>query len=119
MHVSALPASVTDSASDTLTDPMLSSLDGVRVSYAGSVAALDEVSLLFARGEQVAIIGPSGAGKTTLLHTLGCAIRPTAARAGGRGRDPRAVACKKRPRRRRETFIAARTPPASSTTRLG
>src|ERR1700680_4420405 len=111
MHVSAFPASVTDSASDTLTDPMLSSLDGVRVSYAGGVAALDEVSLLFARGEQVAIIGPSGAGKTTLLHTLGCAIRPTAGRGRGLGRDPWAVAHKTLHRLRRELFISPPSAP--------
>ena len=49
----------------------------VTVEYAGGSTALDGVSLSFAQGEQVAIIGPSGAGKTTLLHTLGCAVRPT------------------------------------------
>jgi phosphonate transport system ATP-binding protein len=111
MHVSAFPASVTDSASDTLTDPMLSSLDGVRVSYAGGVAALDEVSLLFARGEQVAIIGPSGAGKTTLLHTLGCAIRPTAGRVRVLGREPWAMPYKALHRLRSELFIAPQSPP--------
>jgi ABC-type phosphate/phosphonate transport system ATPase subunit len=39
---------------------------------AGSVAALDGVTLSVERGEQVAVIGPSGAGKTTLMR---CARR--------------------------------------------
>jgi phosphonate transport system ATP-binding protein len=37
---------------------------------------LNNISLNFGTGEQVAVIGPSGAGKTTLLHTLACAIKP-------------------------------------------
>ena len=40
--------------------------------------AIEEVSLSVARGEVVAIIGPSGAGKTTLLQAMACALRPVA-----------------------------------------
>ena len=90
---------------------MLSSLDGVRVSYGGGVAALDDVSLSFARGEQVAIIGASGAGKTTLLHTLGCAIRPVAGRVRVLGRDPWAMPYQALHRLRSELFIAPQSPP--------
>lgn len=43
-----------------------------------TVRALDGVSFTIARGEFVAITGPSGAGKTTLLNLLGCMDRPTA-----------------------------------------
>jgi len=41
------------------------------------IRALDNVSFVIARGEFVAITGPSGAGKTTLLNILGCMDTPT------------------------------------------
>ena len=48
----------------------------VRHLAAGGAAALHQLDLVIAQGEQVALIGPSGAGKTTLLATLACAHRP-------------------------------------------
>jgi phosphonate transport system ATP-binding protein len=53
------------------------SLSNVTLRYRDGRLALDDISLAFATGEHVAIIGPSGAGKTSLLHTLACALKPT------------------------------------------
>jgi ABC-type sugar transport system ATPase subunit len=45
-----------------------------------SRAALRDVSLEVARGERLAIVGPSGAGKTTLLKAVAGLVRPSAGR---------------------------------------
>jgi len=51
-------------------------LAGVGVVHANGRRALDRVSLDVARGERLALIGPSGAGKTTLLRVAAAALRP-------------------------------------------
>jgi ABC transport system ATP-binding/permease protein len=54
---------------------------------AGATQLLEEVSLQFAAGEMVAIIGGSGAGKTTLLTTLAGVSRPGTGVVRADGRD--------------------------------
>lgn len=56
--------------------------------HANGFAALDGIGLAVARGERLAVIGPSGAGKTTLLRVLGAALRPTSGRVELLGADP-------------------------------
>ena len=40
-------------------------------------AAIRDIDIAIAQGEQVAVIGASGSGKTTLLHVLASAMQPT------------------------------------------
>lgn len=49
----------------------------VRKEFGRQQAALNGIDLTIARGERVALIGPSGAGKTTLFRLLNCTLRPT------------------------------------------
>jgi len=74
-------------------------------------AALRELSLGVASGEQVAIIGPSGAGKTTLLHLLACALQPSAGALQLNGRDPWTLPRSSLQRLRGELFLAPQAPP--------
>jgi putative ABC transport system ATP-binding protein len=45
-----------------------------------AVAALDDVTVEFGRGQLTAIMGPSGSGKSTLMHCMAALDTPTAGR---------------------------------------
>jgi phosphonate transport system ATP-binding protein len=63
-------------------------LEGVGLVHANGHRALRDVSLAFAGGERVAVIGPSGAGKTTLVRVLGTSLRPSEGRLSIDDGDP-------------------------------
>jgi lipoprotein-releasing system ATP-binding protein len=67
---------------DPSTTPVLRAHDVWRVFETGAerLEVLRGVDLAVARGEMVAILGPSGTGKSTLLHILGALDRPTRGR---------------------------------------
>jgi putative ABC transport system ATP-binding protein len=71
------------------------------------VRALAGVSLHFARGEFVAVVGRSGSGKSTLLHLLGGLDEPTSGRVLFDGRDLRRLSDRQRAllRRSRIGFV--------------
>ena len=78
---------------------------------AGAAPALQPVTLSIARGEQLAVIGPSGAGKTTLLHALACALRPCAGGLRLDDTDPWALPVGALQKLRGSLFLAPQAPP--------
>ncbi len=64
--------------------PSILALEGVTVSYSGTVV-LQVPSLAVQEGQTLAVIGPNGAGKSTLLRLLGLLETPTHGRVFFRG----------------------------------
>ena len=78
---------------------------------ADAPAALDGLTLRIARGEQVAVIGPSGAGKTTLLHAAAAALRPGGGSVRIDGQAPWSLTTSALQRLRGRLFLAPQVPP--------
>jgi len=78
---------------------------------ADAPAALDTFTLHVARGEQVAVIGPSGAGKTTLLHVAAAALRPSTGAVRLDGQAPWSLVTRDLQRLRGRLFLAPQVPP--------
>ncbi|WP_305671561.1 amino acid ABC transporter ATP-binding protein [Falsiroseomonas sp.] len=55
-------------------------LEGLSASYGGAKDVLSDVTLNFAKGEVVGLIGPSGSGKSSLLRALVGLLKPHAGR---------------------------------------
>jgi phosphonate transport system ATP-binding protein len=77
----------------------------------GAQPAVRCLSLSVARGEQVAVIGPSGAGKTTLLHVLACSLKPAGGVVMLNGVQPWSLSTSALQKLRAKLFLAPQTPP--------
>ncbi len=74
-------------------------------------AAIREIAIEIAQGEQVAVIGASGSGKTTLLHVLACAMRPTSGVLTLDSVNPWTLATRALQTTRGKLFLAPQVPP--------
>ncbi len=82
------------------------SLHGIRVCYSpDDPPVLDIDALIIARGERVAIIGPSGVGKTTLLRVINGYVRPEAGRVTVLGTEITGQTSREQDVRRRVGFV--------------
>jgi len=77
----------------------------------GGIPALGALAMTVARGEQVAVIGPSGAGKTTLLRLLATALRPDSGSVEVLGCDPWRLSPRARQRLRARIGLIQQAPP--------
>jgi phosphonate transport system ATP-binding protein len=74
-------------------------------------AAIRDIDIVIAQGEQVAVIGASGSGKTTLLHVLACAMQPTTGTFELDGVNPWTLATHALQTTRGKLFLAPQVPP--------
>lgn len=93
------------SSNATVSEPLIELRDATREyrGRAGTVRALDSISLSVARGEWLAITGPSGSGKSTLVNLLGCLDRADSGSVRIAGKDVNALSRKELDHFRAET----------------
>lgn len=88
-----------------ISEPIIDVRDATREyrGRAGTVRALDSISLSVQHGEWLAIMGPSGSGKSTLVNILGCLDRVDAGTVRIAGKDVNALSRKELDQFRAET----------------
>ncbi|MBE7927018.1 phosphonate ABC transporter ATP-binding protein [Pseudomonas saudiphocaensis] len=86
-------------------------LSGVGYTHADGQAALQDIQLEIAKGERVAIIGPSGAGKTTLLRLLATHLQPHHGQYTLLDCEPWSLSARARQRLRARIGLIHQTPP--------
>ncbi len=80
--------------------------------------ALAGVTLSAARGERIAIIGPSGAGKTSLIRILGASLRPTDGTVNILGLEPWQLAARGLRQLRSRIGVVHQSPPIPARQRV-
>ncbi|MCH5535995.1 phosphonate ABC transporter ATP-binding protein [Pseudomonas syringae] len=93
-------------------------LSAIELRHSDGTLALRGLDLSIARGERVAIIGPSGAGKTTLLNLLASALPPSAGQLQVLGTDPWQLSSKRRQRLRSRIALIHQAPPLPARQRV-
>lgn len=107
---SSTPVSPTQRRNTTAT-PVCLRLSGLSHSHADGQTALQDIELEIARGERVAIIGPSGAGKTTLLRLLASHIQPSKGHLTLLGFTPWSLSAGARQKLRKRIGLIHQAPP--------
>ena len=90
---------------------MTLALNGLGLVHPNGQRALHAVSLAVARGERVAVIGPSGAGKTTLLRIIGTSLRPSEGRIETLSANPWQVSARALKQLRSRIALIQQVPP--------
>ncbi|WP_116866161.1 phosphonate ABC transporter ATP-binding protein [Pseudomonas syringae] len=93
-------------------------LSAIELRHSDGTLALRGLDLSIARGERVAIIGPSGAGKTTLLNLLASALPPSAGQLQVLGTDPWQLSSTRRQRLRSRIALIHQAPPLPARQRV-